>query len=521
MLLWHVLLWQENSTGGFAMNSSQQQGDERRFSELFYNAITYLGILISLIVFVLEGFLFLMDIYSHGSNVYLGLITYLVLPGILFFGLALIPIGYYWKKRQLRLGGPKWELSSFRIDLALSSHRNLLLVFICGTSALLFASIIGAYQTYHYTESVQFCGQLCHSVMHPEFTAYTNSPHARVKCVDCHIGGGASWYVKSKASGLRQVFKTLQNSFDRPIAVPVQNLRPAEETCKQCHWPGKFFGSLDFRRSYFLTKGENRRWNMRMLLNVGGGDHQTYGVHAHMNLENGISYVADDAKRQEISWVKTVDKAGKETVYTSPGSKYKDTLPPAELTRTMDCIDCHNRPTHQFHAPYRLINDAMQYGNIDTEIPNIKKRAMLVMSAEYTTNEEATAEIRKNLTEYYQTKQAEYYSANSGKIETAIQTITHLYSNNMFPTMKSRWDAFPDNIGHLISPGCFRCHDGQHTSAEGKTITRDCRACHVIVEQGPAGAEKRDIAGLDFEHPHGDEDWKEMNCTDCHTGGAS
>jgi nitrate/TMAO reductase-like tetraheme cytochrome c subunit len=493
---------------------------KKRFSELFYNAVTYLGLLISILVVTLEVFLFALDFFSAGGNVYLGLITYLILPGFLFFGLALVPVGYYWKKRRLRRGLPRHELKPFRIDLALSSHRNALLVFIVGTSLLVLLSIVGSYQAYHYTESVAFCGTLCHEVMHPEYTAYSHSPHARVKCVDCHIGSGAGWYVKSKASGLRQVYRTLMNSYVRPIATPVHDLRPAEETCKQCHWPGKFFGSIDFKRAYFLTKGENKRWNMRMLLNVGGGDHQTYGVHAHMNVDQTIYYAAEDERRQELSWVKSVDKQGRETVYVSEKSKWKESSPAAGQLREMDCIDCHNRPTHQFKPPYRLLNEAMQYGGIDPEIPGIKKKALAVLSKEYTSAEEADKTIRQSLREFYQQKHADYLASNSDKVERAEETIAGLYSENIFPEMKARWEAFPDNIGHMVSPGCFRCHDGEHRSPDGHVISKDCRACHVIVEQGPAGAEEKNITGLDYRHPDGTDDWKDMSCTDCHTGGA-
>src|SRR3989338_999863 len=319
---------------------------QKKFSHLFYNVVTYAGVMLSVMVAAVEAFLFALDFFSKGKNLYLGLITYLILPGFLIFGLILIPLGVLWKKSRIDRGLPVIELKRFRVDLSLPHHRNALLVFIVGTSLLILMSVIGAYKAFHYTESVQFCGVLCHQVMHPEYTTYLNSPHGRVKCVECHIGAGADWYVRSKASGARQVIKTLAHTFAKPIATPVSNLRPAEETCEQCHFPGKYFSTMDFKRSYFLTEGENRRWNIRMLLNVGGGDGQSYGVHAHMNLDQDIYYLAEDVKRQKISWVKSVDKEGHETIFTSPGSKYEGTNPPADLIRKMDCIDCHNRPTH-------------------------------------------------------------------------------------------------------------------------------------------------------------------------------
>ncbi|MBI2094734.1 MAG: NapC/NirT family cytochrome c [Candidatus Omnitrophica bacterium] len=495
-------------------------GKEHKFSKLFYNAVTYAGVMLSILVATLEAFLFALDFFDKGRNLYLGLITYLILPGVLVLGLLLIPLGVLWKKRRIDRGLPNIELRRFRVDLAIPQHRNAILVFIVGTSVLVLMSVIGSYKAFHYTESVQFCGVLCHDVMHPEYTAYTQSPHGRVKCVECHIGEGADWYVRSKMSGARQVVKTLARNYEKPIHTPVHNLRPAEETCKQCHSPGKFFSTLDFRRSYFLSAEDNPRWEMRMLLNVGSGENRGYGVHAHMNLDHDIYYVADDGRRQKISWVKSVGKDGAEKVFTSPDSKYKDAPPPADLIRKMDCIDCHNRPTHQFLAPYRLVNDAMQRGTIDPAIPFIKERSLEALSADYASGEEASRKIPEALSEFYRTKVPDFYASHRDKIDKAAGQIVDMHRHNLFPEMKVRWDTHPDNIGHLVSPGCFRCHDGEHRAAgSDRVISRDCKSCHVIVEQGPAGATEKNIDGLEFRHPDGGEEWKEMSCNDCHTGG--
>ncbi|NOY82014.1 MAG: cytochrome C [Kiritimatiellaeota bacterium] len=492
----------------------------RRFSRLFYNRITYMGVIIFLIFTVVEICLFILDFLEKGKNLYLGLVMYALLPGVIFFGILLIPAGVFWKKRRIRREFPDVELGRFRIDLSLPHHRNALLVFIIAFSVLIFISLVGSYKAFQYSESVKFCGALCHEVMNPEYTAYRQSPHGKVKCVDCHIGPGAEWYVRSKLSGMRQVFRTLTRTYDRPIQTPVKNLRPAEATCKQCHWPGKYFSTMDFSRSYFSGDDSWPPWHIRLLLRVGSGKDQSYGVHAHMNIQNAITYAAEDKKRQNITWVKSVAEDGKETIYVSPDSIWKDKTPPADRLRTMDCIDCHNRPTHQFLAPYRLINKAMQLGDIDPSIPMIKEKAMEAMSKEYKTAKEATASIKKDLEEYYRTKQATYYAANPEKVEKAIQTVVGLFSTNMFPDMKVRWDTHPDNIGHMVSKGCFRCHDGEHKSRDGKVITHSCNACHLIVEQGPEGQLEKNIDGLDFKHPDGDDAWKEMSCTDCHTGGA-
>lgn len=492
----------------------------KKFSSLFYNVVTYAGVMISLVVAVIEVFLFALDFFDKGRNLYLGLITYLILPAGLFLGLLLIPAGVLWKQSRINRGLPTFELRRFRIDLSLSHHRNALLVFIVGTSLLMLMSLVGAYKAFHYTESVKFCGALCHEVMNPEFTAYSNSPHARVKCVECHIGAGADWYMRSKMSGSRQVVKALANTFERPIATPVHDLRPAEETCKQCHWPGKFFSTIDFDHDYFLTEGENPRWRLRMLLNVGAGKDQRSGVHAHMNVDREIFYAAEDQRRQNITWIKSVDKQGQATTYVSPKSKWKNSPPPAGQIRKMDCIDCHNRPTHQFLAPYGLINRALAHDQIDPALPKIKEKLMELLSKNYKTTPEAVATIEKELRGFYQSKHPDLYSSDQPKIEQAIKAAQKIFSENMFPEMKTRWDTHPNNIGHLITPGCFRCHDGEHVSNEGLKISRDCNTCHLIVEQGPPDKLEKNLEGLEFRHPDGSEDWKEMSCNDCHNGGA-
>jgi len=494
---------------------------KRKSSPLFYNVISYAGTWLAFFIFLAEGFLFIIDFYSKNQNLYIGLLTYIILPPFLFLGLALIPLGALWKQRRVRKGLTELAPKPIHIDPSIPSHRNAIFVFMTGTFLVIVMSLIGSYKAFHYTESVQFCGVLCHEIMDPEYTAYTHSPHGRVKCVDCHIGAGADWYVRSKLSGARQVYKAITRSFERPIKTPVENLRPAEETCKQCHWPGKYFSTMDLRRTYFLSEGDkNPEWHLRMLLNVGGGKNQSSGVHAHMNLDRDIYYAAEDRKRQKISWIKAVDKDGKEEIFISPNSKWKTSTPPAGVIRKMDCIDCHNRPTHLFVPPYRLVDQAMRDGAISADIPKIKEKSTEVLSKTYLTGPEAVRSIREELQNFYETKYADYDASHPRVIDQAIQEITTLYQQNMFPEMKARWDTHPDNIGHLIVPGCFRCHDGEHKSQGNKLISRDCKTCHLIIEQGPAGKIEKNIEGLDFIHPAGGEEWKEMNCADCHTGGA-
>ncbi|MBZ0167666.1 MAG: NapC/NirT family cytochrome c, partial [Candidatus Omnitrophica bacterium] len=356
---------------------------QHKFSDFFYNWITYLGVLLALFFFIVELFLFAFEFFSHGENLYLGILTYAVLPAFLILGLLLIPIGALWKRGHVRKGKSTAAPTPLRIDPSLPSHRNAIFVFIIGTGILVIMTAIGTYKAYQYTESVAFCGLLCHDVMKPEHTTYSNSPHARVKCVECHIGEGAEWYVRAKISGLRQVYHTIKGDYSRPIETPVKNLRPAEETCERCHWPKQNYTAVEMNKTYFSAYGsEHPRWLIRMLIHVGTAPNSNQGIHKHMYIDNDVYFAAEDERLQKITWVKSVDKSGKETIYTSSDSIWKDAQPPAEKIHHMDCMDCHNRPTHQYPYPGRLLNEAMLRNDVNPELPSIKSKAMELLSAE-------------------------------------------------------------------------------------------------------------------------------------------
>ena len=299
---------------------------QHKFSDYFYNRTTYLGLFLSFFVFLIELILFGIDFFNKHHSVYLGIITYVALPPFLILGLLLIPIGALRRRRNVLKGIVSKLRTPIYVNFNNPKHRNAFVIFVAGTMVLIVMSAVGSYQAFHYTESVHFCGITCHEVMEPQFTRYTQSPHARVKCVDCHIGAGADWYVKSKLSGARQVIAVFRNTYPRPIPNPVHNLRPAKETCEQCHWPEKFYSSFELRRDYFLAEpdSEYSRWFIRMLIQMGSTSQEKTGIHTHMYIDNQIYYVAEDEQRQNITWVKTVNKNGKSAVYTSPESSYKD-----------------------------------------------------------------------------------------------------------------------------------------------------------------------------------------------------
>jgi nitrate/TMAO reductase-like tetraheme cytochrome c subunit len=244
--------------------------------------------------------LFILDAAAHLANPYIGILTYIVAPGFLITGLLLAGLGVLWHHRHLKATVPAPAL---QIDLSRPRDRRVLALFIAGSVCFLLISAVGSYKTYQFTESVQFCGQACHTVMRPELTTYLHGPHARVACTECHIGPGATWFVRSKLSGTYQVYATLFNKFPRQIPTPIKYLRPAQETCNQCHWPRKSVGDLDRTLNFFLGDETNTPFSVRLILKVGGGDHThgpVGGIHWHMSISNRVEYVAADEARQKI-----------------------------------------------------------------------------------------------------------------------------------------------------------------------------------------------------------------------------
>lgn len=475
----------------------------------FRNWISIAGLIILLSGVFIFLLLFALDVLAHFSNPYIGVLTYMVTPGIGATGIALAILGAWLERRRRPTAAFS---SSVKIDFASRRDRQILGYFILGGLIFIMLSAVGSYQTYHYTESVQFCGETCHTVMEPENVAYHNGSHARVACVECHIGSGATWFVKSKMSGSYQVYSVLAHKYSTPIPTPVKNLRPAQDTCEQCHWPRKFVGNLDRTYNYFLPDKTNTPYSVRLLLKVGGAD-PTHGpvggIHWHMSVANKIEYYASDEGRQKIPFIRMTDAQGVVTEFRT--GKFTNTVSDAQLRR-MDCIDCHNRPAHIFATPIDAVNLAISTGKIDRSLPWIKTNAVFVLAQTYTNTEQALSTIATTLASLY---------PGEGKVAGAIGAVQEIYTNNFFPLMKTDWRSHPSNLGHKDWPGCFRCHDGEHKTADGKRAIKanDCTTCHIILAQG-TGPELLNLSaeGKKFIHP-GDEIPDGYLCSDCHNGG--
>src|SRR5689334_22130289 len=385
-------------------SSSLRSAAVSKISELVRNPISLVGVALAAVSLINVFFLFLIDAMSERANAYVGILAYMVAPGFLIFGLVLIFVGVWYHRRRERTRQPSDAGRYLRIDFSDPGQRGAVAFFLTFVLVFVMMSAVGSYRAYEYTDSTQFCGQLCHSVMNPEFTAYQLSPHARVRCVDCHVGAGATWYVRSKLSGARQVYATVFNRFPRPIPTPVENLRPAQETCEQCHWPRKFYGALLKVITHYGYDEKNTPRQIRLLIKTGGGDPgigMTTGIHWHMNIANEITYVTPDKTRETIPYVHVKDMQGRVTDYMAkdaPLTKAQiETLP----RRRMDCVDCHNRPTHIYVPPDRAVDQSLLSRRIDASLPYIKQQGVTALTANYANTDQAVQGIATAVHNFY------------------------------------------------------------------------------------------------------------------------
>jgi hypothetical protein len=426
------------------------------------------------------------DIFLPGPpHPYIGLLVFLILPGVFVLGLLLIPTGIWFRRRSLRLSGQLPAIFP-AVDLHFPVVRRTLEWVAFATIVNLLIIGTASYRGVEYMDSTRFCGATCHTVMAPEYTAYQNSPHSHVACVECHIGPGASWFVRAKVTGLRQVFMVTFHDYPRPIPSPVANLRPARETCEQCHWPQRFTGDKFLVNTSYKDDEKNTPQTDVLLLKVGGRTWQgSVGIHGHHLADNArIRYISTDFERQTIPVVDYTDDQGKTTEFISTDAKPTQQQLDKGERRTMDCVDCHNRPTHAFDLPENAVDKQMSLGHISPALPYIKKKAVEVLKVNYITRDVAGQSITGEINKFYETNYPQIYQAQRTAVEQSGQEIANIYLRNIFPDMRVTWGVHPNNLGHNDSPGCFRCHDGSHISADGQTITNDCNACHQVIAAG-------------------------------------
>lgn len=492
--------------------------EKARLLSLMRNFISFVGLAIVSAAVVSDLLLFLLEITATVENAYIGILTYIIAPSIMMFGLFVVAVGMFFERRRRKNAEPGSLWSYPKLDLNDARTRRSFMVFVIITFVFMSASAFGSYQAFEYTESVQFCGETCHTVMKPESLAHKAGAHARVRCVECHVGSGAGWYARSKLSGAYQLYAVSAGVYQRPIQTPVHNLRPAPDTCEQCHWPEKFYGAQMKVFTEYSSDEHNTQRQIKMLINVGGGspaEGKTTGIHWHVNPANEVDYIASDSHRQVIPWVSAKDKDGNTVEYYDR----KNPISPDEVRsssrRKMDCVDCHNRPAHAYLPPDTAINNSLAGGTLDASLPFLKQQGVEVLIGKYETNEEAVAAIDKGITDFYRSNYPGLYAQKADAIRSSISELQRIYQTYFFPEMKTDWTTHPNNIGHKTSVGCFRCHDGEHFSNTGKVITSDCNICHTTIYDS-AGPPERNSKTGPFQHPVDLGALADRKCESCH-----
>ena len=457
------------------------------------NPLSLIGALLATFSGAIIVMLVVLELIGFQLGPYTGILAFLVFPAILLLGLVLIPIGIRADRRRARRrraeGKPPRGFPVIDLNKDKVRRGALVVAALSIVNVIVFAA--ATYKGVEVMESNEFCGTACHSVMEPEHTAYVRSPHARVQCVECHIGSGADWFAKSKLSGAWQVVSVTFNLYSRPIGTPVHNLRPARDTCEECHWPTNFVGNRLRVRTHYASDEANTELKTVLLMRVGGQLGSDFeGIHWHVDPGVEIRYRSDPSRESiydvEMSLADGTTKTYRSAAQADDGWETEA----GELEwRTMDCVDCHNRPTHVYRLPEEEIDTAIEAGRISAELPFIRREGLAALAGPYGSHEEARAGIAARIGEFYRNEYPEVYESGRSLVDGAAAELGNLYAYNVFPEMKVDWGTYPDHIGHEQSPGCFRCHNDEHETADGELLFQDCFTCHNLLaleEEDPA-----------------------------------
>lgn len=463
---------------------------------LFMNWIGKTGVILAstafISFFILEG----LSLVGVFRSAYTGLITYFAIPIIFIIGLILLPFAWRTQKKQTgatlhqvfieklgdqEIGGQNfWEKVVPIVGVL--TIVNVLFIVGAGSSAM------------HYMDDSEFCGTACHTIMGPEWQVYSVSPHSRVPCVDCHIGEGVQALAAAKVNGAWQAVAAMFDLYNKPIGTPIHNLRPASETCGKCHWPEKHYGSKLVKIERYRDDETNTKQYTTLNLKVDAANGVGSGIHWHISEQNEVRYSSVDDQREEMIWVDVRQPDGNFKRYTN--QRFADSTFHHAEPRVMDCVDCHNRATHIYEQPDAALDRAMARGEIDPNIPYIKREALTAIVTHYDDKDSGLTAIEDHLVTFYNNQ---YPDNDYFTLPSSIETIKAIYDRNIHPDMKINWGTYPNHLGHRVefgcfschnfmqheqSDGCFRCHNRHLQDDAGVAISDECTLCHSILALG-------------------------------------
>ena len=419
------------------------------------------------------------------TNTYIGLLTYLILPTLFVLGLLLIPIA--WSRYRRESGKTTRELLEARfqrddVEPRLLGARLVLTVVGLSLVNVLFLGIVSA-RALVFMDDPVFCGTACHSVMHPEWITYQDSPHARVACVECHVGEGTEAMVASKLNGAYQMLSVALDLYERPIPTPVHQLRPARETCEKCHWPDQFYGQrLERIIRYAADEASTPRYTTLSLKVDTGTRAGVAGIHWHVAEANEVRYASVADGREEMLWVEARRPDGSYERFEN--RRLRGDGGASDAVRVMDCVDCHNRATHVYEDPAEAIDERLSTGAIDRRLPFIKREGLRALTRRYPSAEVAGAQIAEHVDRFYGRLDPVAAGRRAAAVDEAARVLREIYDRNVHHGMNVTWGAYPDHLGHKGTAGCLRCHNPDLVSDRGRHISQDCTLCHSIIAYG-------------------------------------
>jgi len=406
----------------------------------------------------------ILDAFGVFAGAYTALIGYLALPALVVFGLLLIPLGIWREGRRRKRGVAAWPWPV--IDAGRSRTRWIIVTIALLTVVNIGIVALASVGAVHYTESNEFCGQVCHTPMAPQFTAHAVSPHAKVDCVQCHVSPGAVGFATAKWNGTRQLYLLASGKYARPIPEPLGRIPAALNTCAECHQPGRPGKDITRTIASYADDEANTESVTTLTMKMAAN-------HWHAQADVVVEYAASDDARETIPYIRATRAGGAAVDYFADGVT---TRPAGQLVR-MDCIDCHNRPAHTFSpAADRSVDLAIAAGEVNRQLPFVRREMVAALKVAYPSHAASDAGIGDHLTAFYKSAPA----SQSQDVQRAIETARKLYRQNVFPDMNVTWGTYLSKLGHTDSPGCFRCHDDGHKARDGKAIRQDCELCHTI-----------------------------------------
>jgi hypothetical protein len=446
---------------------------------LIRSPISIAGMVLTTVSAVLFILVLQRDVFGLHRNPYLGIVFFLLLPAVLVIGLLLIPLGAWVERRRRAAGKPPASMRWPHIDLNDPHQRTVAVIVFCLTIANLVIVSVGAYKSVEYMDSVAFCGQVCHTSMKPEFVAHQVGPHSHIACTECHVAPGARPFVRSKLAGTRRLLAVGRDNYSRPIVAAPEDLVSSRDSCELCHSPGRFRGDITRRVSEYADTEQNTESVTTLHLHVGGTDRvgQTSGIHWHADPGTIVEYISTDEQRQTIPWVRATDGKGvREYAVGTVSSEERERGEP----RRMECTDCHNRPGHAIPAtPERAVDLAISHGEIPM-LPFVRRQAVMVLKESHPSEASAVQAIARSLHAFYKALGTEGPGPESPDVGLAVLGTQNIYRRSVFPEMNVTFGTYASNIGHIDSPGCFRCHDDEHVNKDGKPLGQDCETCHAI-----------------------------------------